>query len=125
MQVIKEHYRLVKIVGNSMEPVLLDGQYAMIGSEIHSGEEIKAKGWIGIVQLDCSGLEDGICSGIATFCKRVYPVGKNELLLTSINSSECAPFTVSRKHVMHLWPVHGVFFMGHGMTPSDNSVSEN
>lgn len=125
VQVIKEHYRLVKIVGNSMEPVILDGQYAMIGSEIRPGEEIKAKGWIGIIQVDCSGLEDSVCSGIGTFCKRVYPVGKNELLLTSINSSECAPFTVARRHVLHLWPVHGVFFMGRGMTPSEWNVAKS
>lgn len=117
IQVIKEHYRLVRIIGNSMEPVILDGQYALIGSEIGKGEAIKAKGWLGIIQVDCAGLDDGICDGVATFCKRVYPVDKKTLMLTSINSAECAPFTVARQHVLHLWPVHGVFFMGHGVAP--------
>ncbi len=120
VQVVKEHDRLIQIRGNSMEPVVLDGQYVIIGDEIGKTEHIRKKGWIGVVQFDCENAdlpEEYACNGICTLCKRVYPINGTQLLLTSINSAECPPITVSRANVMHLWPVKGVLFAGNGYIP--------
>ncbi|MBN2712146.1 MAG: hypothetical protein JXR97_06875 [Planctomycetes bacterium] len=126
IQLIKEHYQAIKILGNSMEPVVLDGQYVMIGSEIMPGSEIRKNGWIGVVQIDLKNTDfpepvskDTGVDGIATFCKRINKVGDDMLLLSSINSSVCQPFTVMRCNIIHLWPVHGVFFAGQGVAPED------
>lgn len=117
LTVLKEEYKLIQVIGDSMEPVILNGQYVVIGHEIPNDTPIKKDGWIGVVQAYCKDTDfecgpDDIC----TFCKRIYKVkGENELLLlTSTNSSECPPFTIERNKIIHLWPVQGVFFAGKG-----------
>lgn len=124
LHLLKEHYQLIEVIGDSMEPVVLNGQYVVIGSEILPGITIKRSGWLGVLQIDLTNADfpepiarDAGESGLATFCKRIHKVGDDYLLCTSINSAACQPFTVMRQNVVHLWPVKGVLFGNKGSSP--------
>ncbi|MCD8140476.1 MAG: S24 family peptidase [Planctomycetaceae bacterium] len=110
--------RMVRIIGDSMSPVLLDGQYAMVGEEYPEGK-ITENREIVVAQVTDGLMDfspvDSHWEGV--YCKRVVDSGDTWLFL-SINPVG-APFTVAKSNC-RLWPVIGVWFGGHGRPPAED-----
>lgn len=109
----------VKIIGNSMSPVLLDGQYAIIGPEYilsssHPGNYDIVVAKIEVVDEDQAG-SDRRWEGV--YCKRIVDGGDVWFLLSI--SSVGVPFTIAKSNC-RLWPVIGVYFAGKGRPPEED-----
>ncbi len=101
-----EGLTLVKAEGDSMSPLLLNGQYAMIDKN-REGFETNG-GVVVAVMVD----EEG---NFTTRIKRCYDLG-GSYEFYSINSAENPPFTMPKERC-RIWPVIGVWFAGHGKPP--------
>ena len=112
---LPESTAAVKIIGDSMSPVLLDGQLAIIGPEVynpHNYDIVVAK--VEVVDESYAGT-DKHWEGV--YCKRIVDGGDVWFFL-SINSVG-VPFTVAKSNC-RLWPVIGVYFAGKGKPPEDD-----
>lgn len=115
---IPETTNYVKILGDSMSPVLLDGQYAMIGEECGPGN------WPGdrdIVVAEVEVKDEEIGAGDreweGVYCKRVVD-GESAWHFHSISKSGDS-FSVAKANC-RLWPVIGVWFAGRGKPPEED-----
>lgn len=113
---IPETTAAVEIIGDSMSPVLLGGQYAMVGPEYIAPYSQPGDYDIVVVSVD-SGYDeysepDTRWDGV--YCKRIVDAGDVWVFL-SINHTGKV-FTVMKKHC-RLWPVIGVWFAGRGKPP--------
>ncbi len=111
---LPEYMAFVPIIGESMSPVLLGGQYAIIDMNREGFEKDR-----GIVIVNI--LEDRSNPGMpepitGTFCKRCQR-GDGVLYFTSINNYP--PFSAWEENC-RIWPVIGVWFDGKGVTPLDD-----
>jgi transcriptional regulator with XRE-family HTH domain len=108
----------VRIIGDSMAPVLLGGQYALIGPEYLGNFDRPGDHDIVVVDVgirdDVRGASDARWTG--TYCKRVVDGGEVWFFL-SVNPVG-VPFTVAKANC-RLWPVIGVWFAGKGEPPED------
>lgn len=98
---------LVPVQGDSMEPVLLDGQYAIIDKERAGFEE---DGGIVVAVV----VEDE--TTYKTYIKRCRRRGE-DYMLQSINNYPPIPVRADR---CHIWPVIGVWFAGKGKIPKED-----
>jgi hypothetical protein len=115
---IPETTSLVEILGDSMSPVLLGGQYAMLGPE-YQGEFDKPRNYDIVVADvvagdDEQGNIDRRWDGV--YCKRIVDAGDIWVFL-SINQTG-TPFSIIKTNC-RLWPVIGVWFAGKGKPPED------
>ena len=114
---IPETTYFVKISGTSMSPLLLDGQYAMVGPEYlhHSTPPERS---LVIAQVAVNDAEqagsDGEFEGV--YCKRIVD-GESCWWFRSINPAY-RDFSIM-KDACRLWPVLGVWFAGRGVPPED------
>lgn len=117
---IPETTAAVEIIGDSMSPVLLGGQYAIVGPEYMLPYSRPRDYDIVVVSVDSDSIYDDDSAIDArwdgVFCKRIVDAGDTWLFL-SINATG-TPFTVMKKHC-RLWPVIGVWFAGKGRPPED------
>lgn len=104
-----EGLTLVVAEGDSMMPLILNGQYAMIDKS-REGFEVNG-GIVVVVTVDGDGTYE-------TRIKRCYRQGDN-YLFTSINKDGHEPFTVEAVR-SRIWPVIGVWFAGKGKPPKEN-----
>lgn len=108
---------LAKIGGDSMSPVLLDGQYAVIGPQYLNTATPRDREIVVVkvvVNKDADPQIDEEWEGF--YCKRVQE-REGMCYFTSINQSG-ASFSIDRRNC-RLWPVIGVLFAGHGIPPED------
>ncbi len=115
---IPETTAAVEIIGDSMSPVLLHGQFALLGPE-YSGPYDHPKNYE-IVVADIE-VKDGDQAGSderweGVYCKRVVDAGDVWVFL-SINQTG-TPFSVAKANC-RVWPVIGVWFAGKGKPPED------
>lgn len=107
----------VRAIGDSMSPVILNGQYAMVGSEYmrdatpKDGEIVVAE-----VMLDNDDASSVDAPWEGVYVKRVFDV-ESTWLFRSINPA-FQDFTI-HKNSCRLWPVIGVYFAGKGKIPED------
>ncbi len=115
---VPETTRFVRIIGDSMSPVLLGGQYAMVGPE-YTGSSAPHDRDIVVASVFVEDNEqdelDRQWEGV--YCKRVVDEG-DYWLFVSINPIG-APFTILKSHC-RLWPVIGVWFAGKGKPPLED-----
>lgn len=107
--VIPDEAFCVEVVGDSMAPVVLNGQCVIALPEIGKTTSITHQGMISIVHIfpDLGEEKEG------WFCKRVIQSGRS-LILESINmAAGGGPFMAQRKHC-RVYPVIGVLFRGRG-----------
>ncbi|MDR1520539.1 MAG: hypothetical protein LBU23_10440 [Planctomycetota bacterium] len=113
---IPETTNLVRIIGDSMSPVLLAGQYAFIGPEYVGPFRRPRNGDIVVVEVEvrdeAARAADRHWEGV--YCKRVVD-GGNVWVFLSINVTGTA-FSAA-KSSCRLWPVEGVWFAGQGKPP--------
>lgn len=109
----------VKILGDSMAPVLLDGQYAMVGPEYIPHYSQPAEREIVVAEVTVKDQDqasaDGHFEGV--YCKRVRDLD-TAWLFESINYTG-APFSIAKTNC-RLWPVVGVYFAGKGKPPKED-----
>ncbi|MDR3077723.1 MAG: hypothetical protein LBV15_03040 [Planctomycetota bacterium] len=115
---IPETTHMVQIIGDSMAPVLLGGQYAFIGPEYVGRYDKPGNGEIVIADIQPDAAEaqpvrvsrrrEGV------FCKRALDAGDLWVFL-SINHTG-TPFSAAKANC-RLWPVVGVWFAGAGRPP--------
>lgn len=115
---IPETTSAVEIIGDSMSPVLLNGQYALLGPE-YIGPYDQPKNY-DIVVADVE-VKDGEQDGSDTrwegvYCKRIVDAGDIWVFL-SINTTG-TPFSAAKANC-RIWPVIGVWFAGKGKPPED------
>lgn len=113
---IPETTSAVRIIGDSMSPVLLHGQYALVGPE-YQGALGKPKDYEIViadvnVQDDEQAGSDARWEGV--YCKRIIDAGDVWWFL-SINHTG-TPFSVAKTNC-RVWPVIGVWFAGKGKPP--------
>ena len=104
----------VPVIGDSMSPVILSGQYALIDEE---REGFEADGGIVVASIQEPQSDDErkeMMTG--TFVKRCYDGGNGLYYFTSIN--EYSPFSAWIDHC-RIWPVIGVWFAGKGKPPKE------
>lgn len=106
----------VRIIGDSMSPVLLHGQYALLGP-MYMGPRDKPRNHdIVVAQVevapDAGSDADARWEGV--YCKRIVDAGDVWVFL-SINTTG-TPFTAAKANC-RVWPVLGVWFAGMGKTP--------
>lgn len=102
----------IPVKGDSMSPVLLDGQYAMIDAE---REGFEVDGGIVVAYIREPNPDDERTEPMTgTFVKRCYK-GEGVYYFTSIN--EYSPFDAWQDHC-RIWPVIGVWFAGKGKPPN-------
>ena len=110
--------RMVKIKGESMAPVLLDGQYAMVGTEYISHNVPKDReivvAEVKVVNEEQAG-SDRPWEGV--YCKRVSD-GGDVWIFQSINTIGDM-FSIAKDNC-RLWPVIGVWFAGRGKPPEED-----
>ncbi len=117
---IPETTHLVRVRGDSMSPMLMHGQYAMVGPQylVERGD-VPGHREIVIaevtVQENDIGGEDGQWEGV--HCKRIQD-GGDFWHFTSINPTG-ASFSVAKDNC-RLWRVIGVYFAGKGKPPEDD-----
>lgn len=117
---IPETTHMVKVRGDSMEPMIMDGQYAMVGPEyrVALGDAPKHReivvAEIIVNNPDMEG-SDSPYEGV--FCKRVQD-GESAWHFSSINPTGEA-FTIAKEDC-RLWPVVGVWFAGRGRPPKED-----
>lgn len=108
----------VKIIGDSMSPVLLNGQYAFVGPE-YSGSYDHPKNYEIVVAEVVVNNQDQSSSDQrweGVYCKRIVDAGDTWVFL-SINHTG-TPFSVAKANC-RLWPVIGVWFAGRGKPPEE------
>ncbi len=109
----------VKIIGDSMAPVLLDGQYAMVGPEYVPSYSQPAEREIVVAEVtvkdEYQAGADSHFEGV--YCKRVRDLD-TAWLFESINFTG-APFTIAKANC-RIWPVVGVYFAGKGRPPKED-----
>ena len=115
---IPETTHMVQIIGDSMAPVLLGGQYAFIGPEYVGRYDKPGNGEIVVADIQPNAGETPASrparSLEGVFCKRVLEAGDLWVFL-SINHTG-TPFSASKADC-RLWPVVGVWFAGAGRPP--------
>lgn len=116
---IPETTHFIQVSGDSMDPMVLDGQYVMVGPE-HFGKNSQPKHKeIVIVQVSIVDEEqagtDGDWEGV--YCKRIQDAG-DFWLFTSINPTG-ESFTAEKENC-RIWPVIGVYFAGRGRIPEED-----
>jgi transcriptional regulator with XRE-family HTH domain len=114
---IPETTRMVKVKGDSMSPVILDGQYAMTGPEYAPGQPIRHRDIV-IVSVSIHGEEQAAADQPweGVYCKRIQD-GEGIWYFTSINETGDS-FSISKSNC-RIWPVIGVWFAGQGEPPED------
>lgn len=115
---IPEFTSAVEIIGDSMSPVLLNGQYALLGPE-YVGTYDQPKDYeivVADVEIKDDSQEaiDKRWEGV--YCKRIVDAGDTWLFL-SINHTG-TPFTIAKANC-RIWPVVGVWFAGKGVPPEE------
>lgn len=105
-----EGITLVPVGGDSMEPLLLPGQYALIDKE-REGFEVNG----GLVVAVIVGNDNDMAS--QTYVKRCY-VENDVYRLVSINK-QYQPFAVKRSQC-RIWPVIGTWYAGKGKPPRED-----
>jgi Predicted transcriptional regulator len=104
----------IPVKGDSMSPVLLDGQYALIDAE---REGFEVDGGIVVASIREPDYGDERSESMTgTFVKRCYK-GDGIYYFTSIN--EYSPFDAWWDHC-RIWPVIGIWFAGHGKPPKED-----
>lgn len=116
---LPETTHFVKILGDSMAPMFMDGQYAIVGSEYvlphsHPQDREIVIASVTIKDEEQAGI-DRRFEGI--YCKRVVDADA-VWLFESINHTG-APFTIAKSNC-RLWPVIGVYFAGSGRPPEED-----
>ncbi|MCD8350595.1 MAG: LexA family transcriptional regulator, partial [Planctomycetaceae bacterium] len=102
---------LVPVIGDSMSPLFLAGQYAMIDAE---REGFENNGGIVVASiLEPEPVDERPEDVIGTVVKRCYDMG-DRYNFVSINNYP--PFTAFKDHC-RIWPVIGVWFGGKGEVP--------
>ncbi len=117
---LPETTHLVRVRGDSMSPMIMHGQYAMVGSEyLVAHGEAPGKRSIVIaeiaVQENDIGRVDSEWEGV--HCKRIQDAG-DFWHFTSINPTG-ASFSVAKDNC-RLWRVIGVYFAGKGKAPEED-----
>lgn len=103
----------VPIQGDSMSPVILNGQYAVIDSE---REGFEVDGGIVVASiLEPNAADDQKEPMTGTFVKRCYK-GDGIYYFTSVN--EYSPFSALIRNC-RIWPVIGTWFADKGRVPKD------
>lgn len=120
IQDIPDTTRLVKVFGDSMSPVILDGQYAMVGPQyLGRGSNVPGERDIVIVEVIPQDPDheaaDREWEGV--YCKRITE-GEGIWYLHSINDTGDT-FSVAKTNC-RLWPVIGVWFAGKGKPPQSD-----
>lgn len=104
----------VPVIGDSMSPVILDGQYALVDRE---REGFEVDGGIVVASICEPATDDERAETMTgTFVKRCYDGGNGLYYFASIN--EYSPFSAWRDHC-RVWPVIGVWFAGKGKPPTE------
>ncbi len=104
----------VPVIGNSMSPLVLDGQYVLIDKE---REGFETDGGIVVAAIREPEADDERAETMTgTFVKRCYDGGNGIYYFTSIN--EYSPFSAWHDHC-RVWPVIGVWFAGKGRPPKE------
>ncbi len=104
----------VPVIGNSMSPLVLDGQYVLIDNE---REGFEVDGGIVVASIREPEADDERTESMTgTFVKRCYDGGNGLYYFTSIN--EYSPFSAWADHC-RMWPVIGVWFAGKGKPPTE------
>lgn len=117
---IPETTHLVRVRGDSMYPMIMHGQYAMVGPQYMfergdvPGDRDIVIAEIVVQENDIGGV-DSEWEGV--HCKRIQDAG-DLWLFTSINPSG-ASFTVAKDNC-RLWRVIGVYFAGKGKPPEED-----
>ncbi len=101
---------LVPVQGDSMSPVVLPGQFAMIDRDREGFEQNGGLVVVSILDSDWERRE----KMVGTFVKRCFR-GEGFYYFTSINSSY-TPFSAWQDHC-RIWPILGVWFGGKGKPP--------
>lgn len=115
---IPETTHMVRLRGDSMEPMIMHGQYAMVGPEYTRGtvpgnrDIVIAE--VTVQERDIGGV-DSEWEGV--HCKRIQDGGA-VWIFTSINPSG-ETFSVAKANC-RLWPVIGVWFAGKGKPPPED-----
>lgn len=116
--IIPRSSRMVKVIGDSMSPVILGGQYAIIGEETVPPAVPRNRDIVMAEVADGgSGQPGSVRRWEGVYCKRVADAGAS-WLFTSINVTG-KPFTVQKRNC-RLWPVIGVWFAGQGVPPEED-----
>ncbi len=104
----------VEVTGDSMSPVVLDGQYVMIDK---GREGFATDGGIVVASIREPDADDDRYEPLTgTFVKRCYNGGNGIYYFASIN--EYSPFSAWQDHC-RIWPVIGIWFAGRGKPPVD------
>jgi transcriptional regulator with XRE-family HTH domain len=106
----------VKIIGDSMAPLLLGGQYAFIGPEYMGNFDNPRNYEIVVVDVEIRDEEraEADARWTGTYCKRIIDGGDVWVFLSIAPTG--VPFTVAKSNC-RLWPVLGVWFAGMGEPP--------
>lgn len=116
---IPETTHFVKVKGDSMAPVLLDGQYAMVGPEHYGSHDQPQNREIVVAEVTVREHEqagsDARWEGV--YVKRVED-GDSVWVFHSINITG-ESFSVAKGNC-RLWPVIGVYFAGKGKPPRED-----
>lgn len=108
----------VRAIGDSMSPLILDGQYAMVGPEYLRGAAPK-DGDIVVAEVKANEPEqagsDAPWEGV--YVKRVFNA-ESTWLFRSINPAY-QDFPI-HKNDCRMWPVIGVYFAGKGKPPKED-----
>lgn len=116
---IPETTHFIQVSGDSMDPMILDGQYAMVGPQYFGKDAHLKSREIVIVQVSIAdegqaGM-DGPWEGV--YCKRIQD-GGDIWHFTSINPAG-ESFTAEKANC-RIWPVIGVYFAGRGRIPEED-----
>ena len=115
---IPETTCMVEIIGNSMSPVLLNGQYALLGP-MHTPPFDQPRNYdivVADVQVEDEEQEGSDKRWEVVYCKRIIDASDVWVFL-SINATG-VPFTIAKTNC-RTWPVVGVWFAGKGEPPED------
>jgi transcriptional regulator with XRE-family HTH domain len=118
---IPETTHLVRIRGDSMSPMIMHGQYAMVGPQ-YMVDRSDVPGHRDIVIAEVT-VQDNDIGGVdsnweGVHCKRIQEWTKDVWLFTSINPAG-ETFTVAKNNC-RLWRVIGVYFAGKGKPPEED-----
>jgi hypothetical protein len=115
---IPESTSMIQIIGDSMSPVILAGQYAFMGPEYAGIYRHPKNGEIVVADVSIRDEEqagsDARWEGV--YCKRIVDAGDIWVFL-SVNHTG-TPFSVAKVNC-RIWPVVGVWFAGKGTPPED------
>lgn len=102
--------KLVRVQGDSMSPVVIDGQWVMIDAE----SERPPHG--GIVVAQIRERDGRLLDGYEYYCKRAFVEG-DRITFLSVNVNIGSPPFIASLRNCRLWPVIGVYFGGQGKAP--------